>query len=74
MYTMLSLRDFFLNYQTINIKIDIYILNHRIINQIVKSPLSHSLTTEPVGPWDTGQESDCYIMRFCLWDRGTKDS
>jgi hypothetical protein len=27
----------------------------------------------PVGPWDTGQESDCYIMLLCLWDHGTQD-
>jgi hypothetical protein len=43
MYTILSLQDFFLNYRTIDIKIDIFSLNHRIINQIVKSPLSHSI-------------------------------
>jgi hypothetical protein len=40
---MLSLQDFFLNYRTIDIEIDIFSLNHRIINRIVKSPLSHSL-------------------------------
>jgi hypothetical protein len=34
----------FLDYRTIDIDIDIFYPNHRIINQIVKFPLSHRLT------------------------------
>jgi hypothetical protein len=32
-----------MNYRTINIEINIFFPNHRIINRIVKFPLSHSL-------------------------------
>jgi hypothetical protein len=41
--TTCILRDFFLNYRTINIKTDIFYSIHRIINRIVKLPLSHRL-------------------------------
>jgi hypothetical protein len=41
--TACILHHFFLNYRTIDIEIDIFYPNHRIINRIVKFPLSHRL-------------------------------
>jgi hypothetical protein len=40
---VLYYETFFLDYQTIDIEIDIFYSNHRIINRIVNFPLSHRL-------------------------------
>jgi hypothetical protein len=64
-------RLFFLNYRTIDIEIDIFYPNPRIINPIVKFPLSHRLTVPPKAKLKWGVRLLVSVADWKNWPQNT---